>query len=288
MVHPSNDHPDLHEGIPTREQLDKMSTAELLEALEQTLFSMTEENYDGELLDAYLDELDRKSPMPEHPATDESYERFKARVGKMNAAINPLESAPAVSAKPKPRHTALRTALVAVIAAACLLSCMVVVQAAGLDVFGSIARWTDSLFGFGAIGEPAASPSPTGTQEVTVEYIETLLPTVPDGFVMGEPVVFRDYSNGDIEYILNYVFDDKFITFSALYQSGEDVSLYEKDNQNLETYKIDEITFYVFMNNKYPTAAWKVNNIECGLSTNLTLKELTHILFSSYQREANE
>lgn len=194
MVHPSNDHPDLHEGIPTREQLDAMSTAELLEALEQTLFSMTEENYDGELLDAYLDELDRKSPMPEHPAT----------------------------------------------------------------------------------------------QEVTVEYIETLLPTVPDGFVMGEPVVFRDYSNGDIEYILNYVFDDKFITFSALYQSGEDVSLYEKDNQNLETYKIDEITFYVFMNNKYPTAAWKVNNIECGLSTNLTLKELTHILFSSYQREANE
>ena len=134
MVHPSNDHPDLHEGIPTREQLDAMSTAELLEALEQALFSMTEENYDGELLDAYLDELDRKSPMPEHPATDESYERFKARVGKMNAAINPLESAPAASAKPKPRHTALRTALVAVIAAACLLSCMVVVQAAGLDV----------------------------------------------------------------------------------------------------------------------------------------------------------
>ena len=55
----------------------------------------------------------------------------------MNAAINPLESAPAASAKPKPRHTALRTALVAVIAAACLLSCMVVVQAAGLDVLSS-------------------------------------------------------------------------------------------------------------------------------------------------------
>ena len=101
MVHPSNDHPDLHEGIPTREQLDAMSTAELLEALEQTLFSMTEENYDGGLLDAYLDELDRKSPMPEHPATDESYERFKARVGKMNAAINP----------PSPSHGTRRCAL---------------------------------------------------------------------------------------------------------------------------------------------------------------------------------
>lgn len=283
MVHPSNDHPDLHEGIPAREQLDAMSTAELLEALEQTLFSMTEENYDGELLDAYLDELDRKSPMPEHPATDESYERFKARVGKMNAAINPLESAPAASAKPKPRHTALRTALVAVIAAACLLSCMVVVQAAGLDVFGSIARWTDSLFGFGAIGEPAASPSPTGTQEVTVEYIETLLPTVPDGFVMGEPEVFEDAETGCIEYWTCYYNDDKFIAFSAVEQYDENMSEYQKDYQDVHIIEIDGQEFYIFMNNGYASAAWRSVNLECNINTNLLLEDLTQIVINSYQ-----
>lgn len=283
MVHPSNDHPDLHEGIPAREQLDAMSTAELLEALEQTLFSMTEENYDGELLDAYLDELDRKSPMPEHPATDESYERFKARVGKMNAAINPLESAPAASAKPKPRHTALRTALVAVIAAACLLSCMVVVQAAGLDVFGSIARWTDSLFGFGAIAEPAASPSPTGTQEVTVEYIETLLPTVPDGFVMGEPEVFEDAETGCIEYWTCYYNDDKFIAFSAVEQYDENMSEYQKDYQDVHIIEIDGQEFYIFMNNGYASAAWRSVNLECNINTNLLLEDLTQIVINSYQ-----
>lgn len=283
MVHPSNDHPGLHEGIPTREQLDAMSTAELLEALEQTLFSMTEENYDGELLDAYLDELDRKSPMPEHPATDESYERFKARVGKMNAAINPLESAPAASAKPKPRHTALRTALVAVIAAACLLSCMVVVQAAGLDVFGSIARWTDSLFGFGAIGEPAASPSPTGTQEVTVEYIETLLPTVPDGFVMGEPEVFEDAETGCIEYWVGYFNGDKMIAFSAVEQYDDAMSEYQKDNQNVQVFNIDGQIFYAFMNNGYASAAWRISALECYINTNLTLDELVDIIILSYE-----
>lgn len=283
MVHPSNDHPDLHEGIPTREQLDKMSTAELLEALEQTLFSMTEENYDGELLDAYLDELDRKSPMPEHPATDESYERFKARVGKMNAAINPLESAPAASAKPKPRHTALRTALVAVIAAACLLSCMVVVQAAGLDVFGSIARWTDSLFGFGAIGEPAASPSPTGTQEVTVEYIETLLPTVPDGFVMGEPVVFEDDVSGGIEYCVEYTSGTSFITFSAVEQYDMNMSKYQKDYQDVNIIYINGQEFYTFMNNGFASAAWRISTLECYINTNLTLDELNNIILDSYE-----
>lgn len=282
MVHPSNDHPDLHEGIPTREQLDKMSTAELLEALEQTLFSMTEENYDGELLDAYLDELDRKSPMPEHPATDESYERFKARVGKMNAAINPLESAPAASAKPKPRHTALRTALVAVIAAACLLSCMVVVQAAGLDVFGSIARWTDSLFGFGAIGEPAASPSPTGTQEVTVEYIETLLPTVPDGFVMGEPVVFEDDVSGGIEYCVSYNSDNDYISFSAVEQYDDNISKYQKDFEDVNLIDINGQIYYVFMNNDYVSAAWRISMLECYITTNLSVDELNDIIFLSY------
>lgn len=282
MVHPSNDHPDLHEGIPTREQLDAMSTAELLEALEQTLFSMTEENYDGELLDAYLDELDRKSPMPEHPATDESYERFKARVGKMNAAINPLESAPAASAKPKPRHTALRTALVAVIAAACLLSCMVVVQAAGLDVFGSIARWTDSLFGFGAIGEPAASPSPTGTQEVTVEYIETLLPTVPDGFVMGEPEVFEDVISGKLEYCVSFISGANYITFSAVEQYNDNVSKYQKDEHNVNIIDIDGQKFYLFMNNSYASAAWRISTLECYINTSLTLDELTNIVLISY------
>lgn len=283
MVHPSNDHPDLHEGIPTREQLDAMSTAELLEALEQTLFSMTEENYDGELLDAYLDELDRKSPMPEHPATDESYERFKARVGKMNAAINPIESAPAASAKPKPRHTALRTALVAVIAAACLLSCMVVVQAAGLDVFGSIARWTDSLFGFGAIGEPAASPSPTGTQEVTVEYIETLLPTVPDGFVMGEPVVFEDDVSGGIEYCVEYTSGTSFITFSAVEQYDMNMSKYQKDYQDVNIIYINGQEFYTFMNNGFASAAWRISTLECYINTNLTLDELNNIILDSYE-----
>ncbi len=282
MVHPSNDHPDLHEGIPAREQLDAMSTAELLEALEQTLFSMTEENYDGELLDAYLDELDRKSPMPEHPATDESYERFKARVGKMNAAINPLESAPAASAKPKPRHTALRTALVAVIAAACLLSCMVVVQAAGLDVFGSIARWTDSLFGFGAIGEPAASPSPTGTQEVTVEYIETLLPTVPDGFVMGEPVVFEDDVSGGIEYCVSFISEANYITFSAVEQYNDNMSKYQKDYQDVRIIHIDGQNFYLFMNNGYASAAWRLSNLECNINSDLALEELTQIIVNSY------
>lgn len=280
MVQPSNDHTEKRGDRPSAGQLDSMSTAELLEGMEQALYSMTEETYDTELIDAYLEALERKSPMPEHPTADESYERFRARVGELNAAVNP-QSAPARRTRPGPRR-ALRTALVAVITAACLLSCMVVAQAAGVDVFGSIARWTDNLFGFGDVEDMEATPVPTESTEVTVEYIESLLPVVPDGFVMERPIIFIDEVSGDLEYIANYFFDDKFITFSAIWQSDEGISLYEKDQRDIETLVIGDTKFFVFMNNEYPTAAWTNSNLECGISTNITIDELKQLLYDSY------
>lgn len=280
MAQPSNDHTDKRGDRPSAGQLDSMSTAELLEGMEQALYSMTEETYDAELIDAYLEALERKSPMPEHPTADESYERFRARVGELNAAVNP-QSAPARRTRPGPRR-ALRTALVAVITAACLLSCMVVAQAAGVDVFGSIARWTDNLFGFGDVEDMEATPAPTESTEVTVEYIESLLPVVPDGFVMERPIIFIDEVSGDLEYIANYFFDDKFITFSAIWQSDEGISLYEKDQRDIETLVIGDTKFFVFMNNEYPTAAWTNSNLECGISTNITIDELKQLLYDSY------
>lgn len=280
MVQPSNDQTDKRGDRPSAGQLDSMSTAELLEGMEQALYSMTEETYDAELIDAYLEALERKSPMPEHPTADESYERFRARVGELNAAVNP-QSAPARRTRPGPRR-ALRTVLVAVITAACLLSCMVVAQAAGVDVFGSIARWTDNLFGFGDVEDMEATPVPTESTEVTVEYIESLLPVVPDGFVMERPIIFIDEVSGDLEYIANYFFDDKFITFSAIWQSDEGISLYEKDQRDIETLVIGDTKFFVFMNNEYPTAAWTNSNLECGISTNITIDELKQLLYDSY------
>ena len=280
MVQPSNDHTDKRGDRPSAGQLDSMSTAELLEGMEQALYSMTEETYDAELIDAYLEALERKSPMPEHPTADESYERFRARVGELNAAVNP-QSAPARRTRPGPRR-ALRTVLVAVITAACLLSCMVVAQAAGVDVFGSIARWTDDLFGFGDVEDMEATPAPTESTEITIEYIESLLPVVPDGFVMGEPIIFRDDISGILEYSISFTSDTNYITFNAVEQYEDTASLYQKDSSNVDIIYIDDIKFYTFMNNDYASAAWRTGSLECCIITNLSIDELSQILFNSY------
>ena len=281
MDTPSNRRHSTGSGRITAGQLDAMSTAELLEGLEQALNSMTEETYDDGLITAYLDALDRKSPMPEHPTADESYEDFKRRVSEVNSALNPQDTE-AKDPKRAPRKL-LRSILVAIIAAACLLSCMVVVQAAGVDVFGSIARWTNDLFGFGDVGG-LSTPVPTQTQqpEITVEYIESLLPKVPEGFVMGEPVVFEDPESGVLEYAVVYTYKDKFINFSGFETYEDSFSLFEKDSNDVVPYEIGIHTFYTYSNNGCPTATWQLGNLECSIFTNLSTEELIKILLDSY------
>lgn len=59
-----------------------------------------------------------------------------------------ISEAPAAEAKKKPMRAAMRYALVAALSIILLLGTLIAVQAAGIDVFGSIATWTDSVFHF--------------------------------------------------------------------------------------------------------------------------------------------
>ena len=70
----------------TREQLDSMSVAELLELLESINETMTEDNFDDELVEACLDAIDRKSPMPEYPSPSTPLMRYSA--GRKRPSMN--------------------------------------------------------------------------------------------------------------------------------------------------------------------------------------------------------
>ena len=48
--------------------------------MERMLDNMTEEDYDPELLSAYLDALDEKAPMPEVPDAEASFARFRKKL----------------------------------------------------------------------------------------------------------------------------------------------------------------------------------------------------------------
>lgn len=148
------------DGDVFTKMLEAMTEEELTDGLNEALETMTEENYDSALIDAYLAALDRKAPMPEVPDTDTSFANFKNRL----LLTFPAEKVR--DARPRRRVQSIwRAGLIAALTIICLMGGMVVAQAAGVDVFGAIARWTDEVFSFGAIQSD-------GVEDVPIEATE--------------------------------------------------------------------------------------------------------------------
>ena len=258
------------------EKLDSMSTAELLDLLENLNDTMTEDNFNDELVTACLDALDRKSPMPAYMTEEESWRSFENKVGLEDSGSIASTSVNRAGRKVK---RVFRTGLVAAIIVFCLFSCMIVAQAAGVDVFGSIARWTDSVFGFEPDAEKTAQKVVPGSFE---ECMELLAPKVPEGFVMTEPIIFQDYATGYKEGGIDYYNDADYITLTIIEAPDGNGSIYEKDDNEVEVIDIGSFRFYVFSNNGDSVAAWRYHQYECGINTSLDRDVLISILHDSY------
>lgn len=262
----------------TQEKLDSMSTAELLELLESINETMTEDNFDDELITACLDALDRKSPMPEYPSTERAWRSFEDKV-ELDKRASGGDSGTTANRPKRGAKRALRTGLVAAIIVFCLFSCMLVAQAAGVDVFGSIARWTDSVFGFGLDEAQAAQEKVPST---FAEYVELLKPEVPEGFTMSGPYFYQGDLTGYGEVVINYYSDTDFIMFTIIESPGNPDSLYEKDSNNVEIIDVGNHRFYMFSNNESNIAACQYEQYEFGITTSLSKNELISIVKASY------
>ena len=124
MNHPSKGCPQTGRGEAAAEGLDAMTTAELTEGLEALCETMSEENYNGVLVGAYLDALDRKAPVPDAPSAEESHAAFLRRIGGLSGEGGGARS------RRTPRRL-FRGGLVAAVLVVCLFSGMVAAQAAG-------------------------------------------------------------------------------------------------------------------------------------------------------------
>ena len=217
MESPLNHHPN-QTGKPdcldiSPERLKTMSPSELEQAMEDALSIMTEEDYDPAVIEAYLNALDNQAPMPMYPDAKTSYTDFQQKV-------RSLSDDPSVQGMQKRKHVRLhrilRVGLVAALTVACLFGSMVAAQAVGVDVFGALARWTESAFSFGTIqSEQVVEELPkTGQQmdtssessEIPIEYQELsselkardignfMFPTyIPNGFQIVESDLYIPY-----------------------------------------------------------------------------------------------
>ncbi len=295
----SAERPDCLDVSP--ERLNPMTATQLERELEAALEAMTEEEYDPAVIDAYLDALDRKAPTPDHPDAGTAYTWFQARVQRAAGQV----SGGRASRRSMVRlRTLLRVAAAAALLTTFLFSSMVVAQASGVDVFGAIARWTDSVFSFGALpGEdasgsvqtaaPAAQGSQTDRRDVPEEYHEIcnklkgvgcstfMFPSyIPDGFQVTETKLHSNANDENVKFVMLYEDGTDYLIFQVSHGGDSSFSIYEKDSQSVEVYSQHDIDYYIFTNLTSLVSVWNKNNTEYSLSTTLSLPVLKEIIDS--------
>lgn len=259
-------------------ELSSLSVVELGAQLEQALEDMTEENYDESVVEAYMKALEEKSPILDMPDTATAYANFLHRLG---------EAEETSTHRPRRKVVRFRMAFVAALAIAALMGGMVLAQAAGVDVFGAMARWTDETFHF----EPAqeggdrdssdfgwegsAGVSGQGeiiqadsVQEVLDQFCitEVTAPSwIPQGYTLKEVSVLAEEP---YMFMLSatYVHPEKrTISFDILTHSDTSFATVEKSPGEVETWTVKGTTYYLMENSKNDTIAWTTEHFECYL-----------------------
>ena len=255
--------------MPDANQLAQLSPEELAQAMEQALDEMTEDTYDQAVLNAYLDALDAKAPMPEMPDVDTSYQQFQAM---LSGAVSPQEH-------PHTRRggKVLRMTLRVFLAAAFLFGCLVAAQAAGFNILGAVISWTDDTFLMELPTTPPTSPwyeeylDELATVDLTAQDLPTWL---PEGYRV-PPMV--SISTGETP------FDSAFFNIEG--PNGERMSLdimtnldmdqmeylsMDKDDTPVEIYEIDDKTVYFFSDGNDTTAVCQYGDVFYFLDGDVT------------------
>lgn len=244
-----------------------------------------------EEFDAYynIPEGDGLALYPTHTETDET--------------SDPIErEGPAVGSRSHRPRRAVRVCITVAATIALLFTLLVGAQASGIDVFGILANWTDSVFSFGPIPTDSSSQAePDGLETVTQvssrteipeEYQELYaalqergvsfltIPTyIPHEFQV-EDTKFQTLIESQVVYFSIYYSDGlDYVAFDFIWNDVPSL-LFEKDSTSVEIYSHDGIDYYILENNSQSIAAWYVGAHEYALSTSLSSQDLEEIIDS--------
>ena len=272
---------------------DQMSTAELEQILRLD-FQASDES--GSDLDAilYIADLLAKRNGPSDP--DAAWERFQTQYrpcadGRSlydwdDSGDTPASAEQTSPTSVRPRRWR-RLAVLAAVLAALLLGGMAA-QAAGVDLFGAFAMWTDETFHFVPANPNDASnagtdPEPSTQQQSILQAagLDGLFPTwCPEGFSPGAVKITELYDS--ISANMSYFGEDRnySVTIIQYMQPQTSVGTFEKDDTPVEEYVHNGWTFYILSNLDTLTATAYDGTYMIMLSGALTREEIKAIIDS--------
>lgn len=284
-----------------REKLQRMTTAELQERL--SLRWLSRDDADEEYFDLVEEVLLARSesklsqPVSDGAATVETVmAKFKAEVDAGNAAAleagHTAKTGTAGRKRRTQRPVARRIAAVAAVVAALAL-CLAVAQAACVDVFGTIGRWTESVFHFERTSETTDSydvelmqvDESTILPELREAFAECEIPlslapkNVPEGFAVSD-IAISDSS--DVSTVTFVISDGNNVscTFNTSKYKGDMTQsiTYEKSDITPETYSHKGHLFYIIQNAEHTVAVWTDGEYEVLIAGEVEKTDIIQII----------
>lgn len=272
----------------------KMSDEELQNTLRCAMLSVGATDHTQ--IEMILAEMERRginepirSPEEAWAEFEEVYSGKESCYSDCAPAVSPhIEKLP--SAPPLRRHHLKRKTLVLAAVISVMLASLLTVQAAGVDVFGAIARWTTELFSFGKTEESRGlvvdgkwpeidlerNQQFTSLQEALDYYgvTEVVAPQwIPGGF--SEEKVSVEQNGVWLAFFAEYADENgKVLVVSYSSYVSEPPTYYEKSGSLLEIFEASGNTYYALKNLKNYIIAWVTPHFECCISAPLNSTDM--------------
>lgn len=269
-------------------------------ALAPSLSDRPEDEAYVDALEEAIIEREKENPTGFFPDVDRQWELFAAHYlpETDQAASEPEPAEHAVTPQtnrhvPRKRVIRLRqagrTILAAAAAVICALAVMATAQAAGVNVFGAIARWTEDIFSFGTI-PPDSQVSDVPARETARQKAAVILPYtgfaslqealdaygmtevhepawLPEGYVLGRIDVQALDDPFRRTYAVSYMDGGRIISINIRSYEGEPATQVQKVGGPVESVEKNGITFYQIQNTKNWTIAWCTDQYEYYVSS---------------------
>ena len=279
----------------------KMSDDELQNTLRCEMFS--EGALDNTQFEMILAEMERRrineptrSPEDAWAEFESDYSGRESAYSDFAAASVPPEKALHADKQRRKRCSKRKAILLAAVICV-LLTSLMTVQAAGIDVFGAIARWTTELFSFGKTEERSGlvvdGKWPEIDEKQNLQF--TSLQDALDFYGVTEVIAPRWIPPGFIQEKVTVEPNGEWLAFSAEYTSNNSGDLlvvdynsynsmppnyYEKLGEPPESFVINKTTYDIVSNSGNSTAAWTTPHFECFVSVSTDIEVLRRIISS--------
>lgn len=276
---------------------DQLSTEQLEDILRADIASPNQMNDEAvfHILEV-LEKREKENPSGRLPDVDQAWQEFQKYYnipegeGESLYPIRNTQEKRSASVPTKTRRV-FRPRKILVVAAVLILMFggMLTAQAAGVDVFGAIGRWTEETFHFEL---PINHDDLAGETDYNLRNASqkaglpgSVAPIwCPEGFVPKTPTNthIEDYVDTAVcEYINENENRSYFVDISYYYNSSDvEATIFEKDDSEVVTYSSNRGTFYIFSNIDVLAATWSNGHLSITVAGDLQLEELEKIIDS--------